>query len=117
MYGMYEKRRLRTVANGHGRWSGYCLLRETGRKHIPGTRKLSGMMAARKILLYTPLLKWFLDHGLEVTAFHQFLRYKRGKPFAWFPEEVADARRKADEDPDKRIVGDTAKLKANSFYG
>ena len=72
---------------------------------------------AKKILLYTPLLKWYLDHGLKVTAFHQFLRYKRGKPFAWFPEEVADARRQADKDPDKRIVGDTAKLKPNSFYG
>ena len=92
-------------------------LRKTGRKRIPGTRKLCGLMAANKILLYTPLLKWYLDHGLKVTAFHQFLRYKRGKPFAWFPEEVADARRQADKDPDKRIVGDTAKLKANSFYG
>ena len=49
-----------------------------------------------------------------MTGFYQFLRYKRGKPFA---EEVADARRQADKDPDKRIVGDTAKLKANSFYG
>ena len=52
-----------------------------------------------------------------MTGFYQFLRYKRGKPFAWFPEEVADARRQADKDPDKRIVGDTAKLKAQSFYG
>ena len=92
-------------------------LQKTGRERIPGTRKLCGLMAAKKILLYTPLLRWYLDHGLKVTAFHQFLRYKRGKPFAWFPEEVADARRQADKDPDKRIVGDTAKLKANSFYG
>ena len=92
-------------------------LRKTGRKRISGTRKLCGLMAAKKILLYTPLLKWYLDHGLTVTAFHQFLKYERGKPFAWFPEEVADARRQADKDPDKRIMGDTAKLKANSFYG
>ena len=92
-------------------------LRKTQRKRIPGTRKLCGLMKAKKFLLYTPLLKWYLDHGLKVTAFHQFLRYKRGKPFAWFPEEVADARRQADKDPDKRLVGDTAKLKANSFYG
>ena len=32
-------------------------LRETGRKRIPGTRKLCGLMKAKKILLYTPLLK------------------------------------------------------------
>ena len=52
-----------------------------------------------------------------MTDFYQFLRYTRSKPFAWFPEEEADARRQADKDPNKRIVGDTAKLKANSFYG
>ena len=51
-----------------------------------------------------------------MTGFYQFLRYKRDKPFGWFPEEVADACRQADKDPDKRIVGDTAKLKANSLY-
>ena len=92
-------------------------LRKTGRKRISGTRKLCGVMKAKKILLLTTLLKWYLDHGLKVTAFHRFLKYKRGKPFAWFPEEVADARRQADNNPDKCIVGDTSKLKANSFYG
>ena len=75
-------------------------LQKTGRKRIPGTRKLFGLMQAKKILLLTPLLKFYLDHGLKVTAFYQFLKYKRGKPFAWFPEEVADARRQADKDPD-----------------
>ncbi|XP_057290810.1 uncharacterized protein LOC130613491 [Hydractinia symbiolongicarpus] len=92
-------------------------LKATGRKRISGTRKLLGLMKAEKILLYTPVLKWYLDHGLKVTTFHQFIKYKRGKPFAWFPEEIADARRQADKDPDKRIAGDTAKLKGNSFYG
>ena len=81
-------------------------LKKTGRKRISGTRKLCGVMEAKKILLYTPVLKWYLDHGLKVTGFYQFLRYTRGKPFAWFPEEVADARRQAEKDPDKRIVGD-----------
>ncbi|XP_057294628.1 uncharacterized protein LOC130623157 [Hydractinia symbiolongicarpus] len=92
-------------------------LKATGRKRISGTRKLLGLMKAEKILLYTSVLKWYLDHGLKVTAFHQFIKYKRGKPFAWFPEEIADARRQADKDPDKRLAGDTAKLKGNSFYG
>ena len=91
-------------------------LRKTRRKRIPGTRKLCGLMKAKKILLYTPYLKWYLDHGLKVTGFYQFLRYRQGKPFAWFPEEVADGRRQADRDPNKCIVGDTAKLKVNSFY-
>ena len=75
------------------------------------------MIKVKNILLYTPVLKWYLDNGFKMRGFYQFLRYTRGKPFAWFPEEVADERRQADKDPDKRIVGDTAKFKANSFYG
>ena len=39
------------------------------------------------------------------------------RPFKWFPEEVSGARRAADQDKNKRQLGDTAKLKGNSFYG
>ena len=53
-------------------------------------------MKAKKILLYTPLLKWYIEHGLQVTAYHELLVYKQGRPFDWFPEEVADARREGD---------------------
>ena len=38
-------------------------------------------------------------------------------PFAWFPEEVANARREMDKDPLKKQLGNVAKLKGNSFYG
>ena len=31
------------------------------------------VMEAKNILLYTPVLKWYLDHGLKVTAFYQYL--------------------------------------------
>ncbi|XP_057313141.1 uncharacterized protein LOC130654548 [Hydractinia symbiolongicarpus] len=92
-------------------------LKTTGHKRVPGTRKLLGLMRAEKILLYTPALKWYLDHGMKVTAFYQFLKYARGGPFECFPEEIADVRRQADKDPNKRIAGDTAKLKGKSFYG
>ena len=54
---------------------------------------------------------------LKVTAYHKFLKYKAGRPFDWFPEEVAQARSEADKNKDKKIVGETAKLKGNSFYG
>ena len=90
---------------------------DTGRKANENSRKLLGVMSAKKILLYTPLLKWYLAHGLRVTAFHQLLRYEAGCPFDWFPAEVAEARREADRDEDKKIAGDTSKLKGNSFYG
>ena len=36
----------------------------TGRKKIKNNKKLLGVMKAEKILLYSPLLKWYLNHGL-----------------------------------------------------
>ena len=74
-------------------------------------------MKAKKILLCTPLIEWYLQHGLRLTAVHQLIKYKPGMPFSWFPEEVANARREADKDPLKKKLGDVAKLKGNSFYG
>ena len=74
-------------------------------------------MKAEKILLYSPLLKWYLNHGLQVTKIHRCISYTPGTPFKWFPEEVSSARRDADNDKNKKQLGDTAKLKGNSFYG
>ena len=87
------------------------------RKKIKNNKKLLGVMKAEKILLYSPLLKWYLNHGLQVTKIHKYISYTSGTPFAWFPEEVSSARRAADNDKNKKQLGDTAKLKGNSFYG
>ena len=89
----------------------------TGRKMIKNNKKLLGVMKAEKILLYSPLLKWYLNHGLQVTKIHRYISYTSGRPFKWFPEEVSSARRAADNDKNKKQLGDTAKLKGNSFYG
>ena len=89
----------------------------TGRKMIKNNKKLLGVMKAEKILIYSPLLKWYLNHGLQVTKIHRYISYTSGTPFAWFPEEVSSARRAADQDKNKKQLGDTAKLKGNSFYG
>ena len=89
----------------------------TGRKKIKNNKKLLGVMKAEKILLYSPLLKWYLNHGLQVTKIHRYISYTYGRPFKWFPEEVSSARRAADQDKNKKQLGDTAKLKGNSFYG
>ena len=48
---------------------------------------------------------------------HQLVDYKPGKPFSWFPEEVANARREADKDPLKKQLRDVAKLKGKGFSG
>ena len=89
----------------------------TGRKMIKNNKKLLGVMKTEKILIYSPLLKWYLSHGLHVTKIHRYISYTSGTPFAWFPEEVSSARRAADNDKNKKQLGDTAKLKGNSFYG
>ena len=89
----------------------------TGRKMTKNNKKLLGVMKAEKILLYSPLLKWYLNHGLQVTKIHRYISYTSGRPFKWFPEEVSSARRAADQDKNKKQLGDTAKLKGNSFYG
>ena len=91
--------------------------KDTGREENKNSRKLLGVMKAKKILIYTPLLKWYIEHGLKVTAYHQLLHYEPGRPFDWFPPEVAEARRQADKDEDKKIIGENAKLKGNSHYG
>ena len=78
---------------------------KTCRKTVKGTKKLLGVMKAKKILLYTPLIEWYLKHGLRLTAVHQLIKYEPGKPFSWFPENVANARREADKDPLKKQQG------------
>ena len=82
---------------------------KTGRKTVKGIKKLVG------VLLCTPVIEWYLQHGLRLTAVHQLV--EPGKPFSWFTEEGANARREADKDPLKKQLGDVAKSKRNSFYG
>ena len=76
-----------------------------GRKTVKETKKLLGVMKAKKILLYTPLIEWYLQHGLRLTTVHQLIEYEPGMPFSWFPEEVANARRKADKGPLQKTTG------------
>ena len=93
-------------------------LRETGRgKRSAKDRKLVGALSAEKILLYTPLLKWYLDHGMKVTRVYREILYKRAKPFQWFVEKVTEARRMGDKDKDKALLADIFKLLRNSAYG
>ena len=91
--------------------------KDTGRKTLKGIKKLLGVIKANKILLCTPMLKWYLDHGLEMTAIHKYLKYTSERPFEWFPEQVSNAPRDGDSNPALKQLGDTFKLKGNSFYG
>ncbi|XP_038067357.1 uncharacterized protein LOC119737233 [Patiria miniata] len=80
-------------------------------------RSLIGSMFGTRILLATPLLQWYLNHGLEVLHVHEVIQFKKNKCFEAFGDAVSDARRAGDSDPSKAILADTMKLLGNSAYG
>ena len=70
-----------------------------------------------KLLLATPLLRWYLAHGLVVDRVYQVVEYEPNPCFQRFGESVSAARRAGDSDPEKAIIADTMKLLGNSGYG
>ena len=80
-------------------------------------RMLVGSYRGDKILLTTPLLRWYLAHGLVVDRVYKVVDYEPNPCFQRFGESVSAARRNGDVDPDKSIIGDTMKLLGNSAYG
>ena len=79
--------------------------------------KLIGSYFGKEILLYTPLLKWYLQHGLKITKFHVGIGYESNKCFKKFADEVSDARRAGDIDKSYELIAETMKLFGNSAYG
>jgi hypothetical protein len=84
---------------------------------IKKSRKLIGSMKGDKILLYTPLLKWYLEHGLEITKFYQAITYTPKQCFKGIADNIANARRAGDVDEDMAIIAETMKLIGNALYG
>ena len=80
-------------------------------------RMLVGSFHGIKLLLATPLLRWYLAHGLVVDRVYQVVDYEPNPCFQRFGESVSAARRNGDVDPDKSIIADTMKLLGNSAYG
>ncbi|XP_072048373.1 uncharacterized protein [Amphiura filiformis] len=80
-------------------------------------RSLIGSMFGKRIFLATPLAKWYLDHGLEITRVYQVVEYTPIACFSEFANAVSNARRAGDIDPSKSIIADTMKLMGNSSYG
>ena len=83
-------------------------LTRTGRKRTTG--KKMGALEADEILLYTPLLRWYIEHGLELQVVYTTIEYQPGKILAWFVDEVTDARRMGDTDKEKAIFAEVFKL-------
>ena len=92
-------------------------LQQSGRKRFPEQPKLLSVMSAKKILLYAPLLVWYLNRGLKLTAVYRTIDYEPREIFSWFVNEVANNRRKGDADKDKALLAEVFKLLGNSAYG
>ena len=92
-------------------------LQQSGRKRFPEQKKLLGVMSAKKILLYAPLLAWYLNQGLKLTAVYRTIDYETREIFSWFVNEVANNRRKGDAEKDKALLAEVFKLLGNSAYG
>ena len=92
-------------------------LQQSGRKRFPEQPKLLGVMSAKKILLYAPLLAWYLNQGLKLTAVYRTIDYEPREIFSWFVNEVANNRRKGDAEKDKALLAEVFKLLGNSAYG
>ena len=67
-------------------------------------------MFGEKIMVISPLLNWYMEHGLKVTKIYQVVEYKPATCFQKFAEQVSEVRRGGDVDPEKRIVAETRKL-------
>ena len=68
-------------------------------------------------MLSTPLLKWYLEHGLVISEVFEIVQYKPVTPFREFGENIANCRRQGDKDPSKKVEGEAAKLIGNSAHG
>ena len=49
-------------------------LKRTGRNRGDG-KKLVGALSAEKLLVYAPLLRWYVDHGAVITAVYRTIDY------------------------------------------
>ncbi len=85
--------------------------KNTGRNRRKG-KKLVGSLSAEKMLVYAPLLCWYVDYGAMVKAVCRTINYKLDKIFTWFVEQVTEASRTGDAERSKVF-----KLLGNSGYG
>ena len=86
--------------------------------YLPRPRRcLIGSYFGEKILLATPLLKWYVEQGLEVTEIFQAIEFKPKKCFTDLGKEVTFHRSNADSNPNLAMKGELFKLLGNSYYG
>ena len=81
------------------------------------SKKLISCMSSKKMLIYHPLLQWYVDHGLIVTKVYGMIHCKKWKCLETFTKLVSDERRKGDVSDEYKIIGEEMKNIGNSAYG
>lgn len=61
-------------------------------------------------------MRWYMDHGVVITAVYQTIGYQAGKVFPWFVEQVTEARRMGVVEKSKALFAEVFKLMGNSGY-
>ena len=89
---------------------------ENNLSQLPRRQLVSGTKASR-ILLATPLLKWYLKNGFSLTRVYRVIEFKSRACFKQLIESGTNERRAGDVDKSKAILADTAKITLNSYYG
>ena len=90
-------------------------LRDTGRNRGDG-RKLVGALSAKRMLVYAPLLLWYVKHGAVITKVYRTIDYKPAKIFPWFVEQVTEARRTGDMEKRKALPIEALERQTNIIY-
>ena len=80
-------------------------------------RMLISSMKLQRGPLITPLLLFYLKHGLILKKIHFFLQYTPVKCFNSFVQSVVTARREGDKNKNSTVIAETMKLIGNSAYG
>lgn len=56
-------------------------------------------MKTKKIVTYTPMIYWYLQHGFKITPVYQLVEYQQDKPFSLVPEGAVNPRCEANKNP------------------
>ena len=77
---------------------------------------ISSMILSRGPII-TPLLLFYLKHGLVLKRVHFFIQYQPKQCFETFVNGVVEARRQGDLNPDSAVCANIEKVVGNSAYG
>ena len=77
---------------------------------------ISGL-SGKKLMIISPLLQWYIKHGLIVTKIHEIIEFRSSDCFKEFTEEVTKARRIGDSLPNQSVLSDCMKIIGNSAFG